>query len=366
MATVTILKGKSRGKTIRNQTFTLLQGLHVTASGKNVITVDGTKLYGRPKAQIVVKSEKDFTVTGEMPVIKKSPVARRVAAAKKTNNILAVIEDSSIPDVETNETDKEVLTRINRRFEILGKLTLGARRGDIRAMFVTGAPGVGKTYNVEQSLAETGMIDKFENSKTRYEIVSGAMRPIAMYMKMYEHADANHVLVFDDCDSVFTEEESLNLLKAALDTSEKRKIYWSSESSALRKEEIPNDFEFKGSIIFISNINFRKVRGDRMRGHLAALMSRAHFLDLTVHTFREKMLRIRDLVSKGMLDKYTLSKKCKKEIMEFLEKNAKAFNSLDLRTVIKLADIAKTCKENRAEWEEIAHISLMGNAMNYE
>lgn len=367
MATVTIHRGKSRGQAIKNQTFTLLADLHVTAAGKKVITVDGTSLYGRAKANIIVKSEADFTINGAFTPVKKSPVARREKAARLTTEVISALEDDSIPDVETDETDEEIIARIGKRFSVLNKLTLGARRGDVRALFVTGAPGVGKTYGVEATLAEAGMIEQFENSPKSYEIVSGAMRPTALYMKMYEHSAADHVLVLDDCDSVFTDEDSLNLLKAALDTSEKRKIYWNAESRILGKNDIPNDFEFNGSIIFISNINFRKVRGERMRGHLAALMSRSLFLDLTIHTFREKMLRIEDLVhNKGMLEKFNLSANEKKNLMAFLHKNAKAFNELSLRTVIKIAAIINTMRGDvESTWEEVAEMSLMGNAMSY-
>ena len=369
MATVTIIKGTGRGgKLIKNQTFTLIKGMQTTAAGSTHVTVDGMKLYGCPTARIKVKSEKDFVINGEIPAsaIVKSPKARQNAAASKTLQAVSVLEDESIPDAETPETDGEIVKRINKRFTVLEQLALGARRGDIRALFVTGAPGVGKTFGVEKALSEAGMIELLASEKPKFEIVSGTLRPIAMFMKLYEHADADHVLVFDDCDSVFTEEESLNLLKAALDTSKKRQIYWGSDSNILSKADVPNDFEFKGSVIFISNINFRKVRGERTRAHLSALMSRAHFLDLTVHSFREKMLRIEDLVTNsGLLNDFGLTKDTKTEIMEFLRENAKTFNTLDLRTVIKLAELAKTYNQDAEGWTETAKMSLCGNQMTY-
>lgn len=368
MATVTIHKGMSRGKAIKNQTFTLIEDVKVGGrSGEKFLTVDGTALYGRPKARIKVKSAKDYTINGTFTApVKTSYSARKAAAANKTLETVSQFEDDSIPDVESEESDEEVLARISRRFDVLDKLTLGARRGDIRAMFVTGAPGVGKTFGVEKTLSEAGMIEQWESSAPKYEVVSGAMTPLGLYMKLFEHCEEDHVLVIDDCDSVFADETSLNLLKAALDTSEKRMIYWNVDSKVLGKNDIPNQFEFKGSVIFISNLNFRKIRGERMRGHLVALMSRSHFLDLTVHTFREKMLRIVDLVdNKGMLEKFTLSKQCKKEVMEFLKENAKSFNELSLRTVIKLAGLAKAFNEDKAEWQDVARMSLMGNALSY-
>lgn len=369
MATVIIKKGVIRGKQITNKTFTLVKDYQVgAATGQGFVTIDAMKMFGNPTARVYVKSLDDFTIEGltGKESVKKPSSARREFAANKTIQAVSSLEDDSIPDEETKESDDQILSRINRRFDILNKLTLGARRGDIRSMFVCGAPGVGKTFGVETTLDEANIIEKFEGSKKRYEIVSGAMTPIGLYMKLYEYSDENCVLVLDDCDMVFTDEIALNLLKAALDTSEHRKIYWNVDSKALAKTGVPNDFEFKGSVIFISNINFKKVRGERLRAHLTALMSRSFFLDLTVHTFREKMLRITDVVeNKHMLDKFHLSEKCKNEIISFLNENAKCFNELSLRTVLKLAGIAKTTDERKDEWQEIAQMSLMGNIMSY-
>ena len=367
MTTVTILNGRGRGgMLIKNQTFTLLKGMQITAKGDKHITVDGTKLYGCPSARIKVRSTNDFVINGALPEIIKSPVGRRNSASEKTLQAVSLIEDDSVVEVESTESDAEIVNRINKRFGILDKLTMGARRGDIRSLFVTGAPGVGKTFGVEKTLAEAGMIEQFAGEGRKYEIVSGAMTAIGLYMTLYKHKDANSVLVLDDCDMVFTDEAALNLLKAALDTSKIRKIYWNVDSKSLRKMDIPNDFEFEGSVIFISNINFRKVRDGKMRSHLSALMSRSHFLDLTVHTFREKLLRIEDLVAnKGMLAQFNLKARTEKAIMEFLRSNAEAFNELSLRSIIKLAGLAKTCDEVTEDWEEIARESLMGNPLAY-
>jgi hypothetical protein len=244
---------------------------------------------------------------------------------------------------------------------------MGVRRGHITSLFVTGAPGVGKTYGVEATLNEAGFLAALEDNPKRFEVVSGAMTPIGLYMKLYEYSGPNDVLVLDDCDMVFADETALNILKAALDTSKVRKIYWNVASNVLNKNEVPNDFVFEGCVIFISNINFRKVRSQRLRGHLSALMSRSHFLDLTVHTFREKMLRIEDLVTNhDMLDQFGLKKSTCNAMMGFLRENAKEFNELSLRSVIKLAGLAKTCDEITEEWEEIARESLMGNPLSYE
>jgi hypothetical protein len=343
MATVKIIQGSYRNQEIKNQTFTLINGYVETPNSKHV-TVEGTKLCGRPTARIRVKSQKDFVIAGTVETV---------------DDQISVEEESSEPEVV--ETDAAVLARISDRFQILTELTQGALTGDIRALFVTGAPGVGKTFGVEKTLQDAGLVEIFSDLPPRYEVISGAMSAVGMYMKLYEFRDDNNVLVIDDCDSVFTDELCLNLLKAALDTSKRRMIHWNVDSVSLRKGDCPNQFEFKGSIIFISNINFKKVRSERMRNHLEALMSRSHFLDLTVHTDREKLLRIEDLVTNHkMLSQFKLSDKMSAKVMKFVRDNASKFNELSLRTVIKLAGLARTFDEND-KWMRVAELSMMGN-----
>ena len=41
------------------------------------------------------------------------------------------------------------------------------------------------------------------------------MSAIGLYKKLYEHADAGHVVCFDDCDVILYDDLCLNLLKAA-------------------------------------------------------------------------------------------------------------------------------------------------------
>ncbi len=89
------------------------------------------------------------------------------------------------------------------------------------------------------------------------------MSAIGLYSKLYEFSDSKNILVFDDCDSILLDDVALNLLKGALDSGKKRVISWLSESSALRREGIPDRFEFKGSVIFITNLKFDKMKINR-------------------------------------------------------------------------------------------------------
>jgi len=242
-------------------------------------------------------------------------------------------------------TDDEIMERLRTRFNILDDMTRAVKKGDVRAMIVTGPPGVGKSFGVEKVLSKHDVFaDVAQNEKLKkYEVVKGAMSAIGLYSKLYEYSDKKSILVFDDCDSVLLDDLSLNILKAALDSSKKRMIHWNTDSRLLRSEGVPNSFEFKGGAIFITNIKFDNVRSKKLRDHLEALESRCHYLDLTIDTEREKLLRIRQVVSEcGMLDDYEFSDLEKEVLIDFVDDNKKKLRELSLRTVLKIADLKRS------------------------
>ena len=255
-------------------------------------------------------------------------------------------------------TDEEILERLRTRFGILDDMTRAVKKGDVRAMIVTGPPGVGKSFGVEKVLAKHDVFaDVAQNEKLKkYEVVKGAMSAIGLYCKLFQYADKDNVIVFDDCDSVLLDDLSLNILKAALDSKKNRRIHWNTDSYKLRNEGVPDSFEFKGSAIFITNIKFDNVKSKKLRDHLEALESRCHYIDLTIDTEREKMLRIKQITKDGMLAEYGLSEEVQDEIVDFIDINKKRLRELSLRTVLKVADLAKAFP---GKWEAMAENTVM-------
>ena len=254
------------------------------------------------------------------------------------------------------ETDAEIVERLRERFEILKQMTIAVKQGDVRAMIVSGPPGVGKSFGVEEVLSKDGLFDTLGARKPRYEIVKGAMSALGLYAKLYEFSDPKSVLVFDDCDSILMEDLSLNILKGALDSSKKRYIAWNTDSRLLRSEGIPDRFEFKGAAIFITNIKFEHVKSKRLRDHLDALESRCHYIDLQMDTEREKMLRIRQIVGDGMLDEYEFEPCTVDEIVGFIDANKTRLRELSLRMVLKIADLRKSFPTS---WTAMAKTTCM-------
>jgi hypothetical protein len=322
---------KIRGKDVELQgmVFPLVEEFKVGAAG-GYVTVDGKAVAGFPDRNIKIKctSADAYEDAGSANVTKRE------------------------------ETDEETIERLRERFDMLEDMTRAAKKGDVRAMIVSGPPGVGKSFGVEKVLGKHELLaDIAGNSRLKkYEVVKGAMSAIGLYVKLYKHADKDNVLVFDDCDSIFSDELSLNILKAALDSKKTRKIHWNTDSFKLRNEGVPDSFEFKGSAIFITNIKFDNVKSKKMRDHLEALESRCHYIDLTIDTEREKMLRIKQITSDGMLDEYNFSDEVVEEIVDFVDINKKRLRELSLRTVLKVADLAKAFPN---KWEAMAENTVM-------
>jgi len=331
MTNITIKEGtyKIRGKDVdlAGMTFPLVEQFKVGARG-GYVTVDGSAVNGFPARNIKIMCD--------------SADAYETAGA-----------NVSIKNAE--ESDDEIIERIRERFDMLKDMTKAVKKGDVRAMIVSGPPGVGKSHGVEEVLDRYKMMEQL-GADSKYTVVKGAMSPIGLYVKLHDYKDKDNVIVFDDCDAIFEEPLALNILKAALDSKKTRTIHWNTDSFKLRNEGVPNSFEFKGSAIFITNLDFRDIKSKKIRSHLEALESRCHYMDLTITTEREKMLRIKQVIRDGMLDTYKLDDEIKEEIIDFVDINKKRLRELSLRTVLKVADLAVAFP---TKWEAMAENTVM-------
>jgi len=255
------------------------------------------------------------------------------------------------------ETDEQIIERISKRFNILDEMTKACINGDVRAMIVVGPPGVGKSYGVEQQLEKASIMTELASRPRPYDVVKGAMSAIGLYTKLFNYKEKDNVLVFDDCDSVLQDELSLNIIKAALDSKKERRICWNTDSYKLRNEGVPDTFLFKGSAIFITNVKFDNIKSKKLQDHLQAVQSRCHYLDLTLDTMRDKLLRIKQIAGTGALFKdYDLNGQQCDEILDFLTENCEKLNEVSLRMALKVADLRKVSNTN---WREMAEVTCM-------
>lgn len=240
--------------------------------------------------------------------------------------------------------------RISERFEILEILTNAAIVGECRGLIVSGPPGTGKSYGVDKILRE------YDPEGNVYEIVKGFTRATGLFKLLYKYRHEGNILVFDDCDSIFNDEVALNLLKSVTDTTKRRMVSWLAETNMVDEEtyeKIPRHFEFNGSVIFLTNLDFEGMveRGHKLSPHLEALMSRSHYLDLAMRSREDYLVRIRQVVRQGLLS--DLEPEMRSDIITFVEKNYQNMRELSIRACVKLAAL-RTASDN---WEKIARIT---------
>lgn len=257
-----------------------------------------------------------------------------------------------------NVSDAEIIARLRERFSVLDDMTRAVKKGSVRAMIVSGPPGVGKSFGVEAVLSKHELMANVagDSKLKKFEIVKGTMSAIGLYKKLFEYSDKKSIVVFDDCDSVLVDEISLGILKGALDSSKKRVISWNTDTHSLDREGVPNSFEFQGGAIFITNIKFENVKSRKLKDHLAALESRCHYLDLTIDTDREKILRIEQIIADGMLDEYDFTEEEVAEIVDFVKTNQKRLRELSLRMITKISELKKSFPST---WKNVAGMTVM-------
>jgi len=261
-----------------------------------------------------------------------------------------VTDVQEIGQVETNTltgiVQKVDKFAINERFDFLTEFVNMVADRTSPSLIVTGEGGLGKTHTVLASLKKSGLQDltdvlaaaapsedddeDFNASPTinakYFSIVKGYSTAKGLYRTLWENR--NRVVLFDDCDSIIRDPVALNLLKAALDSYDKRVISWNAEGFG--DDDLPRSFEFRGGVISISNMPIFKLD--------QALRTRAICVDLTMNT-AQKIERMEAIIKlPDFLPNFEL--KVKREALDFLEKMKDETRELNLRTLISLVKVA--------------------------
>jgi len=266
----------------------------------------------------------------------------------------AMLTSNAMPQLQF-ETDSEIDARLRERFEILDILTQAALFGDARSVIVSGPAGLGKSFNVDKVLAS------WDPEQINHTIVKGFVRPTGLYKMLYEHREPGKVLVFDDADSVFFDDVALNLLKGVCDTTDIRHVSWLAETNMETDdgEKLPRHFIFEGTIVFITNLDFDDMidRGHKLAPHMSALVSRSHYIDLSMKTKRDYLVRIRQVVADGMLRDQGLSAVQEAEVMAYIEEKQNVLRELSLRMAVKIGNLVKTGQA----WKKLANVTCCKN-----
>jgi hypothetical protein len=241
---------------------------------------------------------------------------------------------------------------INERFGFVSDMVTMLANGAQASVVVTGPGGLGKSFTVNQTLAANGFKDistlealavgTVIKTNKAFRVVKGYSTPKGLYRLLYENKDG--VIVFDDCDSVLKDPVSLNLLKGALDSYSKRIISWRAD---IRDEDLPTSFEFKGRIVFISNLASTQID--------QAIITRSMAVDLSM-TRQQKIERMRHLLNSGEFMP-EFDKATKNDAMSLIDKLQDKVKELSLRTLIQVTKIRKSAGSN---WANLAEYTICG------
>jgi len=232
---------------------------------------------------------------------------------------------------------------INERFEFLAKFVTMVAKRTAPSLVVTGQGGLGKTFTVNAALVAAGLQNTTDYmgsaevgtgsdsslpasvSRKLYTVVKGYSTAKGLYRTLYENR--NRIIVFDDCDSVLRDPVALNLLKGALDSYERRIISWNAESFG--DDDLPRSFEFKGGVVFISNLPPHKVD--------QAVRSRSICVDVSMNA-AQKIERMGEIIkNEAFLSEYKM--KHKELALEFLGEMKDVARELSFRTLISVTKV---------------------------
>lgn len=248
--------------------------------------------------------------------------------AKKGVNVALAKEDT--------RPDKELLSDMINRMDMLDTMLEACARGQIPALIVPGAPGIGKTFHAERKLNALQ-----EQGVCRWIKINGTNTPVEIFKLAFEYRRKGSVIVIDDGDKALDNEESLNLLKAMTDSSKRRVLNRRSNSDTM--DGVEPVFEFEGSVVVISNIDFQAYvdlgRGKNV-DHMEALISRALYLDLKIHNRRAISLWVTHVSTDGHLfELHNIDEPTGKQILAWLHEHNADLREYSLRTVVKMCNL---------------------------
>ena len=266
----------------------------------------------------------------------------QIRNAEKNGEVLVVNTNGRVsridsPQPHSKEKQKlSFMTVVEKRdpkvmFNNLERLTKMVGRGIQPSLVITGGAGLGKTYLVKKTLTDMGL----EEAK-QFVHFKGRATAAGLFVTLYENCDK--IIVLDDCDSVFKDDDAVNILKAALDSYDTRKLSYISTKPLKDTygDPVPRHFEFTGKIIFISNIAQGKLD--------EAIKSRSFVSDISMNT--EQMFKRIDDLKHAMETKIPVEVKDKAlKIMKDLEAKYDGVE-INLRSFIKACRICAMGFEN--------------------
>ena len=238
-----------------------------------------------------------------------------------------------------HEHEVQTLRTVNQKLDHLAIMTRGVCEGDFHGFVVQGEKGLGKSHTVHRVLDEydptvPGNEDMPEEKRRSVRRFTGKITPLQLFLALQEWNTSKCILLFDDCDSAWNEIDALNVLKAAMDTKDRRIVTWATTSRLVREQS----FEFKGQVIVITNANM-------VSKHYKAFLDRVHKFPLKM-TREEKVVKLKEIASSD--DRY--DRILASQVMQHIENHLDLIGPrLSMRTFVKVYELVKL-----PIWRELA------------
>lgn len=328
------------------------QAIRFNFNNKNeIISVDIWQANSNSKSPIIrltIEGESIVQIIPKIVELIKNPTMKEMIeisdptlteAPKVTKTKLKVTPIYNEEEIEDSEYDGVEYADPDLVYDDIEKLIGVMINGKRNSVIVSGVGGVSKSFTVKESLDNLGLIENKD-----YVIIKGKSTAYALYQSLYTYK--NKVIVFDDCDSILKNQDSLNILKSALDTGKERIVSWKSKltfnpneletneiKSMVSKGRLPDHFDFRGKVIFISNIYIKDID--------QALISRGYAVDVTLK-LKDIIYRIETILPNLMKDIPEATMNIKKEVLnyfKYLEENNMLKKPLNVRSFMAGVEI---------------------------
>jgi hypothetical protein len=273
---------------------------------------------------------------------KKRARAKSQSSIEKTERRIEQLK-AIIAQSENVEKDSDKIKYDDLKIDVFKAIelyTIQVARGKSNSLIISGMAGVGKTSVVIDTVNSIGLVKDVDYYKS-----TGTISTAGLYEILFKNR--NSLVIFDDCDAVLKDDDSVNILKGALDTYPVRELSKITKGNtfdstgmsdadiqaAYEEREgrlLPNRFEFKGKVIFISNLPENKFDD--------AIISRSLHVDVHLNK-AEVISRMREILRRISPDVSTEIKEEALQYLVYVTDNFPVKFDLNLRTLIHAVNL---------------------------
>lgn len=131
-------------------------------------------------------------------------------------------------------------------------------RGVLNLLILIGGPGLAKSRLMRDAVGPQACW------------IEGHATALGMFIKLFRHR--NELAIIDDVDSLYSDRSAVRLLKTLCQTDDRKRLAWHSQTAALDREAVPQEFVTTTRVAIIAN------EWSTLNENVKALEDRGHVL----------------------------------------------------------------------------------------